>query len=104
VAPPAEPDVHVAIERPLDGATVPAREEIDVVVSLTGATLSPSGASGHLHVRVDDEIVSMTAALVTNVVLEPGAHTIEAEFVSASHRPLSPRVLARAEVTARASS
>lgn len=98
--PPAPPDIHIAIQRPLDGATVPAQEEIDVVVSLSGATLSSSDSSGHLHVSVDDDVVTMTGALVTPVTLTPGSHTIEAELVSANHRPLSPRVVARAEVTA----
>jgi hypothetical protein len=100
--PPDAHDARLAIERPLDGATVPAREEIDVVVSLSGATLEPS--SGHLRVLVDDEVVSMTATLVTKVRLAPGPHTIEAELVSPGHRPLSPRVLARADVTATTSS
>jgi hypothetical protein len=104
VAPPAAPDVHVSIEEPVDGASVPADEEIEIRVGLSGARLASStgtaSASGHLHVLVDDEIVSMTGALITRVILSPGPHTIEAEYVSASHRPLSPRVVARADVTA----
>jgi hypothetical protein len=102
-APPASPDVHIAIEEPADGATVPAGE-VAIRVALSGATLASSSdassGAGHLHVLVDGEVVSMTGTLVTRVTLEPGAHTVEAEYVSADHRPLSPRVLARADVTA----
>lgn len=104
VPPDAHP-VHVTIEDPSDGATVPAREEIEIRVALSGARLAsstdPGSATGHLHVLVDDEVVSMTDALVTQVTLSPGSHTIEAEYVSASHRPLDPRVVDTAVVTAR---
>lgn len=94
VAIPDEHDAHVSITAPHDGATVPAGDDIQVRLAVT------SLGSGHVHLSVDGVVVSMSSSLSTSITLEPGPHTIEAELVSAAHRPLSPRVIDSAEVTA----
>lgn len=93
--------VTVTIEAPEDGAVVVAGRAIEIRVQVAGADASVDG-QGHVHVMVDGRVVSMTGAPSTSVTLDPGPHVIEAEYVAADHRPLSPRVLARADVTARA--
>ena len=69
------------------------------VVPGTSTTLAPD--EGHLHLRVDGELVSMTYGSVQVVDMRPygpGRHTIEAEFVAADHLPFDPPVEASVEV------
>ena len=52
------------------------------------------GDEGHIHVSVDDQLVSMnysTTAPLTN--LKPGLHGVQAEFVAVDHAPFRNRVV-----------
>jgi hypothetical protein len=103
---PASPAVVKVVE-PKNGATEPA-SGAKLRVSLTGATLTSvtsqniSPTEGHLHVSVDDRLISMTSGLTQTLPdLTPGRHTIRVEFVAADHLPFDPRVVTEAffEVT-----
>ncbi len=90
----------VSFERPAADQRA-AGDQLDVVLDLQGGrivdtsstTLTPD--TGHIHLLVDGSVVSMTYGLVQAVDLrrlEPGEHTLEAEFVAADHGPFDPRV------------
>jgi len=70
------------------------------VVQATTASISPS--TGHIHILLDGNLVSMTFG--TEQVLDltsvtPGAHTLTAEFVAADHLPFSPPVTTSVDLT-----
>jgi len=79
----------------LEGATV------DLRVTLRGAAIVPQTTTelapdeGHLHVLLDDELISMTEGLEQEIPdVEPGRHRLTVEFVAADHAPFDPRVVA----------
>lgn len=78
-------------------------------VTLTGATLVPATSTdlkpdqGHLHVILDDTLITMTSGLETvipNVL--PGQHLIKVEFVANDHAPFDPRVIQAVAFTVKA--
>jgi hypothetical protein len=98
---PASPAV-VKILQPKNGAKEPA-SGAKLEVSLTGAKLTSvtsqdiSPTEGHLHVSVDDRLISMTSGLTQTLPdLTPGRHTIRVEFVASDHLPFDPRVVTEA--------
>jgi hypothetical protein len=74
-------------------------DAVRVRLSLAGATLalqaSPDLApdEGHIHLKLDGQLVSMTGALEQDVPVTRGAHILEAEFVANDHLPFDPRVI-----------
>jgi hypothetical protein len=97
--------VAVTISSPAEGDTVPAGEAVPVTVELSGAELTSETESedptqGHLHIFVDDRIVSMPSTTSNEVELEPGEHTIVVEFTTADHRSFEPRIQDAITVTA----
>ena len=102
----AAPDgVDVQITTPDDGSSVPAGRpmtvEADIIGgSLTAATDSDDPTQGHLHVFVDDELISMPTRPTQEIELEGGDHTIVVEFTTANHKSFEPRILDSIEVTA----
>jgi hypothetical protein len=85
---------------PTPGETPPG-DELDVVLDLQGGriidraseTLTPD--TGHIHLILDGTLVSMTYGVVQAVDLrglDPGEHTLEAEYVAADHGPFDPDV------------
>ena len=82
--------------------------ELNVVLDLTGgtvvqatsATITPS--TGHIHILLDGNLVSMTYGteqIVDLTAVAPGSHTLTAEFVAADHLPFSPPVTANVDFT-----
>lgn len=97
--------VTVAITYPEDGSTVTTDQDVQVEVDLEGAELTNETSGddprkGHIHVFVDDAMVSMPTTLESNIDLEPGDHTITVEFVGADHSQFEPRILDSVDVTA----
>jgi hypothetical protein len=82
---------------------------VKVRMSLTGARIVPATTKalkpdeGHLHILLDGQTITMTAALTTDLKdVPPGAHTLRIEFVAGDHIPFYPRVFKETafEVTA----
>ena len=63
------------------------------IVDTASTTLTPD--TGHIHLLLDGDLVSMTYGLVQEVDLrglQPGTHTLEAQYVAADHGPFDPQV------------
>ena len=73
---------------------------VDLRVRLRGARLVPATTTnivpdeGHLHVILDDTLISMTQGLEQTIPdVPPGEHRITVEFVASDHAPFDPRVV-----------
>jgi len=74
---------------------------VDLEVRLKDAKLVPASTThivpdeGHLHVLLDDQLISMTEGLDQTIPdVTPGPHRIQVEFVASDHAPFEPRVVA----------
>jgi hypothetical protein len=74
---------------------------VDLRVKLQDAELVPATTThivpdeGHLHVILDDTLISMTQGLEQTIPdVAPGEHRIMVEFVASDHAPFDPRVVA----------
>jgi hypothetical protein len=87
----------IGIVQPAAGASLTGTS-VHVVLSLEGAqivnatttTIRPD--QGHVHLYVDNVLVSMNYGLEQDVAVHPGTYVVKAEFVAADHAPFSPRV------------
>lgn len=66
------------------------------IVPQTSTTLRPD--EGHLHLYVDNVLVSMNYGLTQDLPVHPGTYVLKAEFVAADHAPFNPRVYSPAVV------
>jgi hypothetical protein len=90
---------RLAIVSPRNGQIVRG-SDVRLEVSLEGAVLVDATTTdlrpdqGHLHVLLDETLVSMTSGLDQLLPdLEPGRHLIRVEFVANDHAPFDPRVI-----------
>jgi hypothetical protein len=60
------------------------------IVPATTTNISPT--TGHIHLYVDNALVSMNYQLTQDLPVHPGTYVIYAEFVAADHAPFDPRV------------
>jgi hypothetical protein len=74
------PTAHVVIG--LEGATI---------VSATTTDIRPD--QGHIHLYVDNNLVSMNYGTTQDLPAAPGTHILHAEFVASDHVPFNPRVV-----------
>lgn len=87
----------VEIVEPAQGASVTAAK-VHVQLKLVGGTIVEDSTTniqpdeGHVHLYVDNQLVTMNYGLEQDLVLTVGSHAIKAEFVAADHAPFSPRV------------
>jgi len=69
-----------------------------LVLSLQNATIVPQTSTnlrpdeGHIHLYVDNVVVSMNYQLEQDLPVHPGTYVLKAEFVAADHAPFNPRV------------
>jgi hypothetical protein len=90
---------RLQIVAPTANQTVPS--PVHVVLRIIGGTIAPATDTklakdrGHVHIRVDGQLVSMNYGLEQDVPgLASGSHSLEAEFVAADHQPFANRVIA----------
>ena len=87
----------VTIVQPIAGASVQG-PTVHVVLSLTGASIVKATTTnirpdqGHIHLYVDNVLVSMNYGLEQDLPVHPGTYVLKAEFVAADHAPFNPRV------------
>ena len=93
-------DAVLTIVTPRSG-TVIHGSAVELRVRLQGARIVPQTTKevvpdeGHLHVILDDELISMTEGLRQTISeVAPGSHRITVEFVASDHAPFDPRVVA----------
>lgn len=93
---PSSPAV-VRILQPKAGAVVTAAR-LHVVLALDNATVVSQTSTdirpdrGHLHLYVDNVLVSMNYGLVQDLAVHKGNYVLKAEFVASDHAPFNPRV------------
>ena len=93
---PASP-AAVEILQPTANSTVTGTS-VHVVLKLTGAKIVPQTTTairpdeGHVHLYVNNVLVSMNYGLEQDIPVQPGTLVLKAEFVAADHAPFSPRV------------
>lgn len=87
----------VEIVQPASGATVTGTS-IHVALKLSGAEIVTSTTTairpdqGHVHLYVDNILVSMNYGLEQDLPVKPGTYVLRAEFVASDHAPFNPRV------------
>jgi hypothetical protein len=93
---PASP-ATVEIVQPAASSTV-SGATVHVVLKLTGAKIVTQTSTdirpdeGHVHLYVNNQLVSMNYGLEQELPVTPGTIVLKAEFVAADHAPFSPRV------------
>jgi hypothetical protein len=87
----------VGIVQPTSGETVTGAT-VHIVLSLTGAQIVNATTTnirpdqGHVHLYVDNVLVSMNYGLEQDLPVHQGTYVLKAEFVAADHAPFNPRV------------
>jgi len=93
---PASP-ATVRILKPTAGSTVTGTS-VHIVLQLTGATIVQQTSTdikpteGHVHLYVNNQLVSMNYGLEQDLPVQPGTIVLKAEFVASDHAPFNPRV------------
>jgi hypothetical protein len=93
---PSSPAV-VRIVHPKSGATVTG-STLRIVLSLQNAVIVKETSTdirpdqGHVHLYVDNVLVSMNYGLVQDLRVHKGTYVLKAEFVASDHAPFNPRV------------
>ena len=87
----------MTITQPVSGSNVTG-STVHVVIDLQNATItsatttSISPTEGHIHLYVDNVLVSMNYSLEQDLPVHTGTYVLKAEFVAADHAPFNPRV------------
>ena len=86
--------VDPKVDQVVHGASVDLRVQLRdaKLVPVTTTDIVPD--EGHLHVLLDDTLISMTQGLEQTIPdVPPGQHRITVEFVASDHAPFDPRVV-----------
>jgi hypothetical protein len=92
-----ESPATVEILQPTANSTVTGAS-VHVVLKLTGATIVQQTTTairpdeGHVHLYVNNVLVSMNYGLEQDIPIQPGSIVLKAEFVASDHAPFNPRV------------
>jgi hypothetical protein len=87
----------VEILQPTQGSTITGTTA-HIVLKLTGATIVTQTTTairpdeGHVHLYVNNQLVSMNYGLEQDIPVTTGTLVLRAEFVAADHAPFNPRV------------
>jgi hypothetical protein len=87
----------ISIVSPVGGDTVHGTT-VHIVLSLTAAKIVTQTTTkirpdeGHVHLYVDNVLVSMNYGLEQDLPVHAGTYVLKAEFVAADHAPFNPRV------------
>jgi hypothetical protein len=87
----------IKIVEPKAGATVNGTT-VHVVLTLSGARVVSATTTnirpdeGHVHLYVDNNLVSMNYGLEQDIPVHAGTYVLKAELVAADHAPFNPRV------------
>jgi hypothetical protein len=87
----------VEILEPTEGQVV-IGDSAHVVLRLNGAKIITETSvairpdEGHVHLYVNNQLVSMNYGLEQDIPVQPGTLVLKAEFVAADHAPFNPRV------------
>lgn len=93
---PSSPAI-VSVVEPTSSEKV-AGPTVHVVIALEGAEIVPETTTdlrpdtGHIHLYIDNGLVSMNYGLEQDVEIPSGTHSVKAEFVAADHAPFNPRI------------
>jgi hypothetical protein len=93
---PASPAV-IAITKPAANQVITG-STIHVAISLKNAQIVAATTTdlrpdrGHVHLYVDNQLVSMNYGLEQDLPVHPGTYVLKAEFVASDHAPFNPRV------------
>ena len=88
----------LTVVSPTDGQSV-AGPTVHVVINLAGATIVSATTTdirpdeGHIHLYLDNNLVSMNYGSTLDQAVPAGTHVLRAEFVAADHVPFNPRVV-----------
>ncbi len=89
---------QLAIVAPAANAVVTG-PAVHVTLTLANATIVAATTTairpdeGHVHLYVDNNLVSMNYGLTQDLSLQAGTWVLRAEFVAADHAPFNPRVV-----------
>ena len=97
LAPRPSSPATVEILQPTANSTVTGTS-VHIVLKLTGATIVQQTTTaikpdeGHVHLYVNNVLVSMNYGLEQDIPVQPGSLVLKAEFVASDHAPFNPRV------------
>jgi hypothetical protein len=78
------------------GTSTPLKMSLQNAKIVPATTTHIVGTQGHVHVILDNQLVSMTYGLKQTLGnLTPGTHLLRAAFVASDHAPFNPPVFAR---------
>ena len=87
----------INVKQPASGAQL-SGTYVHVVLGIAGARIVPVTTTairpdeGHVHLYVNNALVSMNYGLEQDIAVTPGTYVLKAEFVAADHAPFNPRV------------
>ena len=88
----------LTVVSPTDGQSV-AGPTVHLFINLAGATIVSATTTdirpdeGHIHLYLDNNLVSMNYGSTLDQAVPAGTHVLRAEFVAADHVPFNPRVV-----------